>query len=120
MIQHEYTFTRNIAIEHFFSLMMENAGSHAGWIFDHDPTLYTIVWKPTILLNAWQMHPKVTATLEEVSIGTTRCKVITVNKGFIDPFGIFKRVHKKAYKKLFAPLREVSKEHETAPKMSRK
>ncbi len=113
MIQHEYSFTRNIAIDDFFSLMVETAGSHGGWKFEIDANLHTMIWTPSILLNAWQMHPKVTAILEEVSEGTTRCRVITRNKGFIDPFGIFKRVHEKSYKKLFGLLREISREHET-------
>jgi hypothetical protein len=113
MIEHEYRFTRNIAIEDFFALMMENRGSHTGWKFEHDPALYTIVWTPTILLNVWQMHPKVTATLEEVSKGATQCKVVTINKGFIDPFNIFKHVHEKSYKRLFDPIRKASKQVET-------
>ena len=114
MIQHEHTFTRKIAIDDFFNLMVKNTGRHAGWKFELDAGLYTIVWTPSILLNAWQMHPKVTATLEEVSEGTTRCRVTTVNKGFFDPFGIFKRVHLKTYNKLLGPLRELTKDHESA------
>lgn len=116
IIQHEFVFTRNIDINAFFSLMMENRASHPGWKFEHDPSIYTIVWTPTILLNVWQMHPKVTATLEQVSKKTTRCRVTTTNKGFFDPFGIFKRVHKKSYKKLIGPLRDATREMDRTSK----
>lgn len=118
MVQHEYHFTRNIKIETFFKLMMENRGRHTGWKFEHDPSIYTIVWTPSILLNIWQVHPKVTASLEVISKTKTRCTVRTVNKGkfFFDLFGIFKKVHEKSFHKLFDEVRTKTKEYESDSK----
>jgi len=117
MIQHEYSFTRNLPIENFFSLMIQHIGNHQGWKVEPDLNGYTIVWTPTIFYNIWQVHPKVIATLEKVSEGTTRCRVLTTNRGrvFIDLFGIFKRVHKKSYTQLLGPIRQATKEYATAP-----
>ncbi len=48
IIQHEFTFTGNIDMNESFALVMENRGSHAGWKFGHDPSIYTIAWTPNI------------------------------------------------------------------------
>lgn len=116
MIEHEFDFTRKIGIDDFFDLMVENRGRHTGWKFEYDPSTYTIVWTPSILLNIWQVHPKVTASLEKISDTSTRCTVKTVNKGkfFFDLFGIFKKVHKKSFHKLFDEVRTKTRETETA------
>lgn len=111
-IRHEFSFTRNIPIDEFFNLMIENRGSFTGWKFEHDPQRYTIEWSPTILLNIWKMHPKVTAVLTQVSDAKTQCTVTTENKGLIDPFKIFKRTHEKSYKKLFGHIVKLTMDYE--------
>lgn len=111
-VRYEFSFTRKIPIDDFFNLMVENRGSYAGWKFEHDPQSYTIEWSPTILLNIWKMHPKVTAVLRQLADEETSCIITTVNKGLIDPFKILKRTHEKSYEKLFGHIVQLSKEYE--------
>lgn len=115
-IQYKFTFTRDIPIDAFFNIMMVNRGVYPGWKYEHDPHSYTIEWSPTILLNIWKIHPKMTAVLKREPDGKTLCTVTTTNKGFIDPFNIFKRTHEKSYEKLFGHIVELTKEYEAGSK----
>ncbi len=106
MIQNEYSFTRDLPIEDFYSLLLQQKGAHAGWKFEAAEPIYTIVWTPMIILNVWRLHPKVTAKLEVISEDKTLCKIKATNKGFMDPFGLFKSFHDKTVEKLFRDLKE--------------
>jgi len=96
--------------------MMQHMDNPTGWRLEVDESKYSMVWTPTVLINIWRLHPKVTATLEARSKEETVCKIVTMNSGLMDPFGVFKRFHAKTVTKLFSKIRQKTREYEQSPR----